>query len=376
MTGFPAVPASAFLLDHLLGLLFILHVLFMNYVLIAPFVIAWFLIAKGNRGRLRARWMSAALPVAYTFAINLGVACLLFVQVLFPGKFFTANILIGSAWLGVIGLLLASFYGVYLVKLWIENERVHAIWPGLLSLAVGLLVVGIGLTMIANYFVTTTEASWPDYQTNASLVLKARTLLPRSLHYLLGAMAITGFWMVWIAGWRSRLVADAGELDKLRRQGLLIAAGATAGQVVIGIWYLLSLEPVYWDKLFSGGFASIVWISGVAAGLILLVVLIVANFIPQQRQWQRIASVLLAWTLVGMVSGRELIRITSFGADFDLRGLPSQTQQGPMLMFSWLLLGALAILAGLLFVVLRAVRQTAANAGTSTGADIPASPEN
>jgi hypothetical protein len=356
MSGFPLIPASPFLLDHLLGLMFILHALLMNYVLIAPFVIGWFLLVKGERGRVRAGWMSAALPVVYTFAINLGVACLLFVQVLFPEKFFTANILLGSAWLSVIPLLLASFFGAYVVKSWIERGRLHPLFPGLLSLIVGLLIAMIALTMVANYFATTTEANWVLYQRQPSLIFRSLTLPPRAAHFLFGAAAVTGMWMVWIAGWRRRLGADPDEADKFRRQGLLIAASATAGQIVVGIWYLLSLPPALWDKLFSGGFASIVWISGVAAGLMLLVALIVANFLPQQLRWQRLATILLIWTLVGMVSGREMVRITSFGPDFNLRTMPSATQAGPMSAFAVLLVAGLLTLVALLVIVLRGKR--------------------
>jgi hypothetical protein len=355
MTGFPPIPASAFLLDHLLGLLFIAHILCMNFVAIAPFIVAWYLLVKGRSGVQRAAWTGAALPVAYTLAINFGVACLLFVQVLFPENFFTANILLGGRWLAVIGLLLVSYYGVYVVNGLVRRDRVPLWIPALISLLNGALVWAIGYVMISNYFASTNSASWPDYLQNPSAISSVPTFAARSLHFLVGAIAVTGFWMMWIASWRTRSDPANPELEKYNQQGNTLATAATGLQVIVGIWYLLSLPATIWDKLFSGGFASLVWISGVGAGLVLVVVLALGNLL-KNRRWQWASSILLGWTLMGMISGRELIRLTSFGADFNLRNLPQASQGSVQTIFAVALLAALSLIAALLIIVRRAKR--------------------
>lgn len=354
MSEFPPIPGSAFFLDHLLGLLFIAHILCMNFVAIAPLVIGWYVFAKGERGLQRAQWTGAALPVAYTLAINFGVACLLFVQVLFPDKFFTANILIGNRWIAVIGLLLISFYGVYVVNSLLSSRKWPLWVPGALSLVNGLLVWIIGYTMIANYFVSTNSALWPLYQQDPGMVRHTPTLLPRSLHYIVGATAVTGMWMIWIARWRRRQQPDSEELSKYGRQGHLLAAAATGIQIIVGIWYLLSLPATMWDKLFSGGFAPVVWISGVAAGILLLVVLAIGILLPSRARSEWTATLLLFWTLVGMVSGRELIRQQSFSENFKLRELSQTDASGVQSLFLFVLLAGIITILWLIAIVRRA----------------------
>ncbi len=336
MTGFPAIPGSPFMLDHLLGLLFVLHLVFMNYVFAAPWVIAWYTIVKGEEGRTRAQWLAAALPPAFTFAINFGVACLLFVQVLFPKPFFTANILLGGKWLSVIAWLLISFYSVYLLQKLLSKPRLSVRISGLVALVIGVGTFAVAHTMVTNYFLTAEPSLWNGGNANAAPAMNNPVFLPRLLHFCMGSFAITGLWMVWMAWWRS--VRDAeSEVSMLRRQGLQLAATATAFQIVIGIWQLIALPLSQWDQLFSGSFVSIVWIAGVTAGLSLLVVLVIASLLPDQLRWQKLATALIFVTLFGMVAGRDLIRHTSFGDALKLRELPSTAQPGAMLAFVILL---------------------------------------
>ncbi len=353
MNVYPLLPAPAMLLDHLLGLVFIIHVMFMNFVVAAPFVIAWYLLVKGNDGRQRARWMTGALPVAFTFAINFGVAALLFVQALYAESFFTANIILGSVWLSVIGLLMAAFYGTYVVKRITEKPNVSARLGGLVSIIVGVLVWCIGLIMISNYFASTSQNDWTALLAQPHGVLHNFTFLPRALHFVLGAFALTGFWMIWIARWKERRGEDHPDLAKFQQQGLTLAAAATALEIVIGIWFVLWLPQETWDKLFSGSFVSIVWMSGVAAGLLMLASLVVANFSPRPGVWIKTASGLLLYTLMGMASGRDIVRLAAFGSDFHLRELPATPQSGAIQFFTILLVLGVITIAGLLWLVWR-----------------------
>ena len=358
MNGFPLLPAPAMLLDHLLGLMFIVHVIFMNYVVAAPFVIAWYLLAKGESGRQRARWMAAAQPVAFTFAINFGVAALLFIQALFAERFFTANIILGSAWLAVIGLLIAAFYGAYAVKQIADKPQRSPRLGGLIALVVAALVWSVGLIMISNYFISTSRDEWTLLHGNPRGVLANITFLPRSLHFLMGSFAVTGFWMIWISWWKEKRGEVHQDLQKLKSQGSLLAAAATALQVVVGIWFVLWLPQETWDKLLSGSFVSIVWMSGVAAGLLMLASLLIANFSNRPALWTKVSTGLLLYTLIGMVAGRDIVRLAAFGADFRVADLPAEPQAGAMKLFALLLvLGLIAILS-LFWLIWRARKPT------------------
>jgi cytochrome bd-type quinol oxidase subunit 1 len=352
MSSLPPIPGPPFLLDHLSGYVFLLHIVFMNFVVAAPFVIAWQLLVRGEEGRQRAQWLAAALPVAFTFAINFGVAPLLFVQAIYTKYFYTANLILGTKWLAVIAYLLIAFYGSYLLK-HLLVKKTHVWLPGLLASAVGLIVWLIGFTMTANYFVSTSESQWQAMLERPWLFLENPTFLPRAFHFLVGSFTITGLWIVWISWWRQRKQGLLDDLLKFRQQGLLLASSATALQIVIGIWFLFRLPSEAMDKLFSASFDSLVWMSAVAAGLVLLGFLIVATLFPQRALWQKISSALLIYTLFGMIAGRDLIRVTALGPDFKLRDLPSVSQGSPMTIFFVLLLLGVATIAFLLWLVWR-----------------------
>jgi hypothetical protein len=356
MNSFPLLPAPAMLLDHLLGLVFIVHVIFMNFVAAAPFVVAWYLLVKGERGRQRARWLVSVMPVAFTLAINFGVACLLFVQALFSQRFFTANVILGSTWLAVIGLLLAAFYGTYIAKRQTESDRLSPRIGGVMALVVGGLVWSIGLIMICNYFISTSSSDWMMLRDHPSAVLSNLTFIPRALHFLIGSFAVTGFWMIGIAWWKQRRGNDQVDVAKFRQQGIALATAATAIQIVIGIWYVLWLPQETWDRLLSGSFVSIVWMSGVAAGLLMLACLVIANFSPRSELWVKSATGLMIFTLFGMASGRDLVRLTAFGADFHLREIPAQPQIAATRLFLILLVLGVATIIYLLRLIWRTPR--------------------
>jgi hypothetical protein len=331
VTLFPLIPAPPFLLSHLLGLVFVVHVVFMNFVVAAPFVILWYSWFRTREERFVAAWLSSVLPVAFTFAINFGVACLLFIQTLFPDRFFTSNILLGGTWLSMILLLLLAFYGAYVTKAWVPKNRAAA---GGVALVVGALMLCIAAVMVANYFMTTSRNEWQTLAANPFRIARSFTFLPRLLHFVIGSFALTGFWMVWISWWRARRGEDLEKVVKFRKHGLLLAMAATAVQVIVGVWFLLWLPADVLDRLFSGNFIGLVWISGVATGLVMLGMLVVANVFPNRTVWQRTATLLLVWTLFGMSAGRESVRLYSFDPKLHIASLPSASQSGGMLLFA------------------------------------------
>lgn len=60
-----------------------------------------------------ARALATRLPVAVALTITLGVAPLLFVQVLYGQFFYTSSILLGYVWLTLLLILLLGYYGYY-----------------------------------------------------------------------------------------------------------------------------------------------------------------------------------------------------------------------------------------------------------------------
>lgn len=353
MSGFPNLPAPPLLLDHLLALVFIVHVLFMNYVIAAPFIASWYLLIQGGKGAQRAKWITAPLPVAFTFTVTFGVAPLLFMQTLYGKFFYTANIMLGGRWLAVVFVIIAAFYLSYIVNHRLAKSGSSPTLSGLLILLTGLLVWSVGFIMTWNYFLSVSTGQWPALLENPLKVAASASFPPRILHMLVGSFAVAGLWMVMIAKWHGKREGDSEELGKLSSQGVLISASATLMQIIIGIWYLLRLPAGAWDKLFSGSIPGIVWMIGVAGGLLLLGILITAAIYPKRPNLTNFAVGLLAVTLIGMVAGRGVVRLHDLGREFSLRTLPYTVQTGPMLIFFVLLVIALLLVIYMLRLIWR-----------------------
>src|SRR5262245_50672909 len=109
------LPAPVWLLKLLLVVTFALHLVPMNLALGGGMVAVWSsLRARGRAGadaaeadshRALAAGLAKLLPVATAFTITLGIAPLLFLQVLYGQLFYTSSVLMAWSWLAVIVLL-------------------------------------------------------------------------------------------------------------------------------------------------------------------------------------------------------------------------------------------------------------------------------
>ena len=109
MTPLPALdplplPAPAWLLSALLSLTFFLHVLPMNLLLGGSIIalVARLRGRKDGRSAALAREIAGVLPVLFAATLTLGVAALLFLQVLYGRAFFSAAVLLAVPWFLVV----------------------------------------------------------------------------------------------------------------------------------------------------------------------------------------------------------------------------------------------------------------------------------
>ena len=143
------LPAPVGLLWVLLQLTFTLHLVAMNVVLGGSILaLHWRFSRRAEGAPHRAAlvaFFARALPVAVAATVTLGVAPLLFVQVLYGRLFFTSSILMAWFWLAVIPLVILAYYGAYLLAFRGEASpgRSRALAAGVTALfaAVGFLYV-------------------------------------------------------------------------------------------------------------------------------------------------------------------------------------------------------------------------------------------
>ena len=296
------LPAPVWLLKSLLLLTFFLHVLFMSGML-GGAVIA---IASAIRGEtdgkcaMLARRLVGILPVLTAFTITLGVAAFLFVQVLYGQMVYASSILMGVAWIAVIPMLIVGYYGFY----WASNKG------SLRGLGLGVLMVFVvGLIFTNNMTLMLAPERWRAMYSAGAAGLHMNfdelSLVPRYLHMMLGSVAIGGL-LVLILGLREKKV----ELRAwMLRHGTLWFVIATAGNIVVGFWFLMTLRPEVRDLFMGRGkIATALMIAGMLLpiGAIVHLVLGLSGKKADRQAMAGIGSAVL--TVAIMVGMRDVVR--------------------------------------------------------------------
>lgn len=342
------LPAPPLLSWALLQLTFLLHLLAMNVV--------WGGSLLALHGRLSRRaedarhraallaFFAKALPVAIAAAVTLGVAPLLFVQVLYGRLFFTSAILMAAFWLSVVPLVIVAYYGAYLIAFRGEALGPRARWvAGLIALS----FTAVAFVYTSNFTqMLRPEAFAAAYRAEGrGLVLNLGdpTFWPRLLHTLLGAVAVAGLGVA-LLGVRRR--GDAPEFAAWAiRKGTTAFGMSTAVNIVVGLVYLMTLpRPVLLGLV--GGDA---WGTGLLVLGIVLAVAIAGHGLfalgakdPAKATRALAGTALL--TVVVMVLLRDCLRTLNLrGAGFEAPAWLAP-QWGPMAAFAACLVAAVGII--------------------------------
>lgn len=263
-------PAPPVLVWALLQLTFLLHVVAMNLVLGGSLLaLHWRLSRRSEDARLRARLLSAfdmGLPVAIAATVTLGVAPLLFVQVLYGRVFFTSSILMGWYWLALVPLVIAGYYGAYL-RAFRGATLGRAGWA---AAAVAVAFAGAAFVQVTN----ATRALRPDsfaatYAADPrglTLNLDDPSFWPRYLHLLLGAVAVAALALAVYGG--SRRQAEPELARWAVRRGTTLFAVVTGLNVFAGMALLIAVPKPLLLRLVGGD----AWSMTLLAGGILLAV--------------------------------------------------------------------------------------------------------
>lgn len=304
------LPAPYWLFKLLLLVTFFLHIVAMNFMLGGAFlaVVARFT-SRGKEYRNRIFLdLSKKIPVFLAATITLGIAPLLFVQVLYGQYFYTSTILIAWPWFLVLVLLVAAYYGFYYVAYNGQRRPGPAGIVLLLSVAMVLLIAFIysnNVTLMqtpthwaAKYFAS--PAGWSNN-------LSDPTLIPRYLHFVTSAIAVGGILLVLLALVRWNNDREyAGYLFQFGGKAFLYA---TMAQFVIGLWFLVSI-PRDLRMLFMGDspLASILF----GIGILGTVAAIFLMSDALRKQNIRLAaygvSAILTVVILTMVLMRDILR--------------------------------------------------------------------
>jgi len=338
-----ALPGPVWLMMALLLVTFLLHLVAMNLT-VGGTAIALICTLRRKRdtfaGRLAADLLRV-LPVSLAFTITLGVAALLFVQVLYGNLLYASSILIGAFWIAVIPALVVAYYATY-------YSKSHQGGSGALWLSLTLLL-GIGFVYVNNLTLMMAPQRWlAMYRESAAglhLNWSEPTLIPRYLHFMLGAFAIAGL-IVFAAGVWQRST-EYGQWLLTRGSQWFVAP--TVLNYLVGMWFLVSLpRPVLID-LFTGSALGAILIGfGMLLPLAAIMHIVLAARTEKTLLHARLGIAATLLTLVVMVSIRQLVRTAYVGSFVRLGDLPVSSQWSVIALFLVLFVAGLAAVYAML----------------------------
>jgi cytochrome oxidase Cu insertion factor (SCO1/SenC/PrrC family)/Cu/Ag efflux protein CusF len=353
-------PAPPGLLWALLQLTFLLHLVAMNVALGGCVLALHWRFSRREEGALQRAALLAffakALPVAVAATVTLGVAPLLFVQVLYGRLFFTSSILMAWFWLAIVPLVILAYYGAYLLAF--GGEALGGRARGVAGL-VALLFATVAFLQVQN----ATRALRPDTFLDAyradgrglTLNLGDPTFWPRYLHLVLGAVAVAALGTALYGALRR--AQDPPLAAWAVRRGTTVFGVATAANVFAGMLFLLAQPKTVLIRLVGGdawamSLLALGILLGIAAAGLALLALGAKDAV--RATWAQAG--LLAATLVVMVLLRDQVRqIALRDAGFEHPGRVA-TQWGPLAIFTVLLVVAAVTIAWMVRVFARGRR--------------------
>jgi hypothetical protein len=343
------LPAPTELLTFLLVVTFLLHLVPMNFVLGGSLLmVVSYVRARGaadDRARHHRRLieiLARAFPPAIAFTITLGVAPLLFIQVLYGQLFFSSSILMAWPWLGVVGLLLLGYYAAYWHTFQHTRLGQAAAW---VALAVAATFLVIAFLFVNNFSLLQNPEVWrPLYLSDRrGLHLYAvwdGGVLPRYLHFVFAALALTG---LAVAAMGARRGTREPKFARwVMGYGVRWFLAATVLQMASGIWFVAS-QPARIRSALLGASPPDALLLAVAIGcaLVAMGVLVPPDRISPGRL--SLASAAIGLTVILMVILRQRIRTMWLAPHFSTEQLSVASQWGAILLFLALLLAGVCL---------------------------------
>lgn len=330
------LPAPAWLLQVLLVFTFILHILAMNLLAGGTTILAISL-RKGKNSAFHAELaarLSKALPVTMSLTITLGVAPLLFVQVLYGQAFYTASVLMAWPWLSVVALVLLAYYGLYLVQFrpdWLGRWVTPIAWVS------AIFILLVGLLYTHNATLKLAPDKWASlYSASAAglhLNWSEPTLIPRYLHFMVAAFAIAGLGIA-LLGVQAKSRGETWGQEAVA-YGARWFLGATLAQIAVGLWFLFSLPPNLMRNFLGGNVWNTILLWG---GVVLAVIalLLVNRYLLGAVTLTALAVALMSIT-------RHSLRQMYLQPHLDVHTIPVQPQWGMFIIFAVLLVAGLVV---------------------------------
>ena len=339
------LPAPPWLLEFLLVFTFILHLLAMNFLLGGVIIlsISSFLGRRDPKHHEFTRRVSRAMPSVTAFTITLGVAPLLFLQLVYGQLFYTSSDLMAWYWLAVVFLVLLGYYGVYWYQMQHDELGSKAAW---VILVTAILFIQVAFIFTQNMTAMLHPQDFYSLFVNGKVgtILGSVTLpnIARLAHFMVAAVAVAGLGVALLS---RRWQTESPELaDWGRRYGVTWFMGGTLVQFLVGLWFLFSLPVEIRQALVGDKLA-------VGVLILALILALLALLTAPKRLLASSVAILGAVSLMAVL--RHLVRLAYLRPYFDAHSLPVQGQWAVFSIFVVLLLAGLATVGWMLYVFFR-----------------------
>ena len=270
------LPGPPWLFHVLLVFTFFLHVLFVNLTLGGTLLAAVAHFAGGGRRDDFRTVLAGRLMAVNNYGISLtittGVAPLLFIQVLYQQYFYTATILIGWVWFGLLVALTLGYYAAYLYKF--RGTPSGRDGGGLWIAVAAVMFFLIAMVHVAVHLIHAQPQRWADFAAAAGGVLADPTYIPRLLHFVLAGIAFAGLVTAWWAVRRARTGAEVELNTAIAGYAWKWVLWSTVLQIVDGFVLLLLLPGEVLSGFMQSGAATLIPLTlAILLGIGLLVML-------------------------------------------------------------------------------------------------------
>ncbi len=348
------VPFYPLVFQVLLVFTFALHIIFVNLVIGGVFISIYSYFRSGDYYKNLSKAFARASTINLSLLIVLGVAPLLFMQVIYDPFWYTSNVLSAAWMLGIVFALMAAFSFSYVFYLKLNKDKKHI---GTWGIAAFLLIILVGITMHAVSYQALFPEQWVKWYVNGSKVDLSGTILhafelPRFLHFVVASFAITGIFMM-LYSWyfKDRDDMDKSYLAWVGRAGAKMAVIFTVLQMVVGVWWLFSVPS---DFQF---YKNPVFIAAGVLAVLLLFVLIEAQSNPQKYTLP--AAALAFMSVLGMTSAREALRVLYTGRyDYSVYNYKLNLSYGSTALFAVTFIMGIIVIGYMLTVVFKMGRSS------------------
>lgn len=269
------------------------------------------------------------LPTLMALTVTLGVAPLLFLQLVYHRQVYAAAIVSAWYWLGLVAAAIGAYYLLYAAAFAAAADRLRGAKRLATAFAL-LLFVSLVLSSVLTLAETpaTLVAAWAHDASGTVLNPDFARWIPRWMHLVAGALTLGSFGLAFFVRNEKRLYGPASRL----------ALATMLAAILLGVAALAGLGSALRPFMRSAG---IWWLLGS-----LLTALGAMHFLLRRRLVP--AAILLLASLVGMVVQRHLARLLVLGPAFDPGAMSVRPQWGVFALFLSCFVGMLATIAWML----------------------------